>query len=157
MTEINHSTKFTHASEREIVMTHVFDAPRELVWKVFTDPQLIPQWWGPASLSTWVEVMDLRPGGKWRFIQNDSNGNEFSFSGVYHEIVFPERLVQSIVMSGQEFLERVTMEQIGGKTGITEVFHFPSVEDRNMMLNSVMEEDTAEGLARLTLLLQEFL
>lgn len=156
MTEISHSTKFTHASEREIVMTHVFNAPQEMVWKVFTDPQLIPQWWGPTSLSTRVEVMDLRPGGKWRFIQHDSNGNEFTFSGVYQEIMPPERLVQTIeTLPGQEFLERLTLEEIGGKTGITEVFQFQSVEDRDLMLNTRMEEETAEGMDRLTQLLRE--
>lgn len=158
MTEISHPTKFTHASEREIVITHVFDAPRDLVWRVLTDPELIPLWWGPASLATKVELMDLRPGGKWRFIQHDSNGNNFTISGVYQEIMPPERLVQTIeTMPGQEFLERLTLEQIDGKTGLTEVFHFRSVEDRDMMLNSRIEEDKAQGMDRLTRLLQEFL
>ncbi len=56
---------------REVVMERVFDAPRELVWKAFTNPQSIPQWWGPRNLTTTVDKMDVRPGGIWRYVQRD--------------------------------------------------------------------------------------
>ena len=73
--------------EQEIVMTHVFDASRELVFKVVTDPNLTPQWWGPGRLTTTVDKMDVRPGGVWRFVKRGAEGNVYVFNGVYHAIV----------------------------------------------------------------------
>jgi len=73
-------------------MSRVFDAPRELVWKVCTDPELVPKWWGPRYLTTAVDKMDLKVGGVWRYIQKDAEGNEYAFNGVYKEVEAPERL-----------------------------------------------------------------
>jgi uncharacterized protein YndB with AHSA1/START domain len=67
------------------------------VFKAYTNPNHIPEWWGPENLTTVVESMELKVGGVWRFIQKDSAGKEYAFSGVYHEIVFPSRLVFSFV------------------------------------------------------------
>jgi uncharacterized protein YndB with AHSA1/START domain len=85
---------------REIVITTVFDAPRELVFKACTDPNLIPQWWGLEEHTTTVDTMDVRPGGVWRLVSRDSNGNEFAFKGVYHSVVPPERLVRTSEFEG---------------------------------------------------------
>jgi uncharacterized protein YndB with AHSA1/START domain len=79
----------TTPSDREIVMTRVFDAPRELVFKAYTDPSLIPQWWGPRGFTTTVDQMDVRPGGVWRFVQRGPDGSEYAFNGVYREIAPP--------------------------------------------------------------------
>jgi len=67
--------------KQEIVITRIFDAPRELVFKVFTDPNLMPEWWGPKSLTTTVDKMEVRPGGVWRFVHRDADGNEYAFHG----------------------------------------------------------------------------
>jgi uncharacterized protein YndB with AHSA1/START domain len=80
---------FTLASDREVVMECIFDAPRELVFKACTAPDLIPRWWGPASLSTTVEEMEVRPGGAWRYVQRDAAGNEYAFHGEYRELLAP--------------------------------------------------------------------
>src|SRR2546426_294872 len=80
-------SKPVRKSERELVTTHTFDAPRELVWKTWTDPKLIPKWWGPSQYSTTVDKMDVRPGGRWRFVQRDAEGNEFGFHGADRELV----------------------------------------------------------------------
>src|SRR5712692_9827489 len=113
------ATTFTMPSDREIVMERIFDAPRELVFKVSTDPELIPQWWGPKRLTTTVETMDVRPGGVWRVVQRDSEGNEYAFNGVYREVVPPERIVRTFEfegMPGHVLVETTTLEEHDGKT-----------------------------------------
>ena len=86
--------------KQEIIITRLFDAPRELVFKAYTDPNLIPQWWGPKNLTTTVNKMDVREGGVWRFVQRDGEGNEYAFHGVYHAIASPERLVYTFEFEG---------------------------------------------------------
>jgi uncharacterized protein YndB with AHSA1/START domain len=143
-------------SDREIVMTRVFDAPRELVFKVCTDPTLIPQWWGPRILTTTVDKMDVRPGGVWRFVQRDPGGNEFAFNGEYREIVPPARIVQTFefeAMPGHVVLETVTFEDHDGKTKLTVTSLFQNVEDRDGMLQSGMEAGATESHDRLAELL----
>ncbi len=77
----NASSSLTTPSDLEIVMTRVFDAPRDLVFKAYTDPEAIPQWWGQRTSTTTVDKMDVRPGGVWRYIQRDADGNEYAFNG----------------------------------------------------------------------------
>ncbi len=137
--------KFTVDREaREITMERIFDALRELVWKVWTNPDLIPQWWGPKRLVTTVDEMDLKPGGRWRFIQRDSNGMEFAFSGVYREIVPPKRVVHTFnfepIGPGHELVEIVTFEEQGGRTKLTSKAVYNTLEDLEGMLKSGMEE-----------------
>ncbi|HEY4384930.1 MAG TPA: SRPBCC domain-containing protein, partial [Ktedonobacteraceae bacterium] len=81
--------------KQEMIITREFDAPRELVFQAFTDPELVPQWWGPRRLSTLVDKMDVRSGGLWRFINQDLDGNEYGFHGVYHEVCAPERIIDT--------------------------------------------------------------
>src|SRR3981081_556277 len=83
-----------------IVMRRDFEAPRELVWKICNDPELRPQWWGPSILTTVVEKMDVRPGGEWRVIQKDPEGNEFAFRGVYLLVDPPSRTVNTFKFEG---------------------------------------------------------
>jgi uncharacterized protein YndB with AHSA1/START domain len=144
----------------EIVMTRVFDAPRDLVFKVNSDPNLIPQWWGPKSLTTTVDKMDARPGGVWRFVQRDADGNDFAFNGVYREIVPPERVVDTFEfegMPGHIILETVTFEEYDGKTKLTVKSLFQTVEDRDGMLKSGMEKGATETMDRFAELLKEIL
>jgi len=146
------------AEKREIVMKRVFDAPRELVFQVTTDPKLVPQWWGPRNLTTVVDRMDVRPGGAWRHVQHDESGNEYAFNGIYREVVPPERLVFTFEyegMPGHELLETILFEEHGGKTTVTTIDHFQTVEDLYGMVQSGMEEGATESMDRLTELLQE--
>ncbi len=130
-------------SKRELVSTHVFDAPRELVWKAWTNPKLIPRWWGPRKYSTVVEKMDVRPGGTWRFVQRDAEGNEFGFHGEYLEVVPPERIVTAV------------FEKVRGKTKVTQKSVFATVEDLEGMLASGMEEGARETIERFAELVEE--
>lgn len=140
-----------------ILVTRDFDAPRELVFRAYTDPTLIPQWWGPRSVTTSVDQMDVRKGGIWRFVQRDADGNAFAFNGVYHEILKPERIVHTFefeAMAGHVLLETVTFEDRGGKTTVNDLLVFQSVEARNGMIQSGMETGTAESWDRFEELLR---
>ena len=153
MTKLN---LIAEPGKQDMVMTRVFDAPRELVFKAHTDPKLIPQWWGPRRFTTTVERMDAKLGGIWRFVQQDANGNEYAFHGVYHEVASPERLVQTFEfegMPGHVLLETATFEEFEGKTKLTSRSVFQSVEDRDGMLQTDMEEGAAESWNRLAELL----
>jgi uncharacterized protein YndB with AHSA1/START domain len=145
-------------ANRTIVITRVFDAPRELVFKVLVDPKLLPQWWGPRRLTTKVETMDVRPGGAWRYIQHDADGHEFAFSGVYREIVPPERLVYTFEfeeLAGHVIVETVTLEDLAGKTKMTSRDVYQSVEDLEGMVKSGMETGVRESFERFSELLLE--
>jgi uncharacterized protein YndB with AHSA1/START domain len=142
---------------REVVYTRVFEAPRELVFQVMTDPKLVPQWWGPRRLTTTVDQMEVRPGGRWRFVQQDAEGNEFAFNGVYREIVAPERLVYTFEyegLPGHDLLEIVTLEEKGGKTTMTARDIFQNLEDLEGMVQSGMEEGAVESFDRFSELLE---
>jgi uncharacterized protein YndB with AHSA1/START domain len=140
-------------------MSRIFDAPRQLVWKVYTDPQLVPQWWGPRYLTTTVEKMDVSVGGAWRYIQRDPQGNEFAFRGVYKEITPPERLTYTFElepMAGHISTETILFEDLpGGKTRITASSIFTTLEDLEGMLQSGMEGGAVEMWDRLEELLAE--
>lgn len=142
--------------KQEIVMTRTFDAPRDLVFKTMTDPNLIPRWWGPRYLSTKVDEMDVRPGGRWRYLQRDPQGNEHAFHGVYHDIAAPERLVFTFEyegVPGHVLLDTVTLEEVDGKTRLTDQSVFQSVADRDGMVQSGMESGATETMDRLEELL----
>src|SRR3954449_1876611 len=83
------------SADREIVAVRVFDAPRELVWKLWTDPHHVAQWWGPNGFTNTIHEMDVRPGGVWRFIMHGPDGVDYPNRIVFIEVVEPERLVYS--------------------------------------------------------------
>ena len=142
--------------KQEILMTRTFDAPRDLVFKVTTDPELIPRWWGPRYLATSVDVMDVRPGGKWRFVQRDQEGNVHAFHGVYHDISAPERLVCTFEyegVPGHVLLQTATYEDVGGKTKLTMQSVFQSVADRDGMVEAGMETGARDMMERIEELL----
>jgi uncharacterized protein YndB with AHSA1/START domain len=142
----------TTPSEREIRVERVFDAPRERVFAVFTDPELIPQWWGPRSLTVTVDKMDVRPGGDWRFVARNPDGSEEAFRGSYREVTPPERIVQTFEwepMAGYVSLETATFEDLGEQTKVTTVSLFYTTEERDGMLGSGMESGLHETYERL--------
>ena len=137
--------------KQEVTITRVFEAPRELVFKTYIDPELIPQWWGPRRLTTTVDKMEVKPGGVWRFVQRDAEGNEFSFHGVYHEITASARLVYTFEYEGEPghvSLETVQFEDQNGKTKLIDQVVFQSVEDRDGMVASGMEGGAQESMLR---------
>ncbi len=143
-------------SDLEIAMTRVFDAPRELVYKAHTDPELTPRWWGQRGSTTIVDKMDVRPGGAWRFVQKAPDGSEYAFRGEYREVVPPERLAYTFEfegMPGKVLVETITFTETDGKTTLTSVSVFDTKEDRDGMLASGMESGAAESMDRLEELL----
>jgi len=144
--------KFEFPSDREVTITRIFDAPREQVFKTSTDPDLIPQWWGPKRYTTTVEKMDVRPGGVWRFIQRDQESNEYAFNGVYREIVPPELEVHTFEfegMPGHVMTETSVFEDLEGKTKLVVTDRFQTTEDRDGMFISGMKEGATESMNRL--------
>ena len=137
---------------QEIVITRSFDAPRDLVFKAFTDPEAVGQWWGLDSTETVVDQLEARPGGRWRFVEREGDGGEYGFHGVYHDVQAPERLVYTFEfegMPGHVLLETVVLEDQGGRTLVTDTSVFQSVADRDGMLQSGMETGAAESYRRL--------
>lgn len=140
--------------KQEIVMTRVFDAPREKLFKAFTDPKLIARWWGGTLYETMVDKMEPKSGGMWRFVQQDKNGNTHGFHGVYHEVTFPERIIQTFEYEGlpergHVLLETIRFEEVNGQTTMIDLSVFQSVEDRDGMLQSGMEEGAAAAMDEL--------
>jgi uncharacterized protein YndB with AHSA1/START domain len=152
-------TVFTaEPGEREVVITRAVNAPCEAVFEAMTNPTRIPQWWGPKSLTTTVDKMDVKPGGTWRFIQQDAQGNEYAFSGEYREVVYPERLVQTFHFEpepDQESLDTLMCEVQDGKTKVTAHSVFSTVEVRDKALQEGMEEGARETWDRLAELVEE--
>ena len=137
---------------QDIVIRRTFDAPREVVFKAITDPSLIPNWWGPRKYATDVDVMEVRPGGRWRFINRTDDGTEFGFHGVYHDVVAPERVTQTFEFEGvpgHVSLDTATLEEADGKTTMVATSVFQSVEDRDGMVASGMEGGARETYDRL--------
>ena len=150
-------TIMTIPSDREVVMSRTFNAPRALLFKIYTDPELIPEFWGPSKYATVVDRLEVSVGGIWRFIQRDGKGKEFAFNGVFKEIDSPKRLVYTFEfegMPGHIILETLTFEESNGKTTLTATALFQNVEDRDGMLNSGMESGAAESWNRLADLLE---
>ncbi len=139
-------------NSHEVVTTCVIDAPRDLVFNAFVDAGLVERWWGPKDLRTVVDTLDPWPGGKWRFLLNEGNGNEYAYSGVYHSIREPEQIVQTFENEsrpGRVILDTITFEERDGKTLITDRSIFQSVADRDAVLEGNREASTSESMEAL--------
>lgn len=151
-------TVVTTPAEREIVAERIFDAPRERVFAVYMDPELIPRWWGPRDAAVTVDVMDVRVGGAWRFVHRDAEGNELGFRGTFREITPPERIVQTFEwegMPGHVSIDTATFEDLGDRTLVRSVSVFHTTEERDGMLGSGMEGGLNETHDRLAELLAD--
>jgi uncharacterized protein YndB with AHSA1/START domain len=129
-------TQVTTPNELEIRVEREFDAPREHVFRVWTDPELIPQWWGE---NTTVEEMDVRAGGRWRF--NTGHG---LVEGEFHEVDPPERLVQTF----QNHVQTLEFEDLGGRTRLVQTMRFDSTEARDTTMNYGVEAGAEAGFER---------
>jgi uncharacterized protein YndB with AHSA1/START domain len=146
----------TTPTDREIHVERVFDAPRDRVFAAYTDPKLIPEWWGPNGTTTTVDRMDARTGGDWRFVIRNSDGTETGFRGTYREVSPPERIVQTFEwegMPGYVSVETATFEDLGDRTKVVSTSLFHTTEERDGMLQSGMEGGMSQTYARLDALL----
>ena len=151
--------KATTPSDREIVLTRLFDAPRRLVFEAMTKPEHVKRWWGILDERYSVPVceIDFRPGGKWRFVGKGPQG-EYSFHGEYREIVVPERVVFTEIYDPFPDAESVVtsvLTEEGGKTRLTATCVYPSLEVRDMVLKSGMTRGAGLSYDRLEDLVAE--
>ena len=145
--------KVTTPSEREIVITRLFDAPRHLVFEAMTKPEHVRRWWGILDDKHSVSrcEIDLRPGGAWHFVGLSPHG-EAGFHGVYREITPPERLVYTEIFDPYPDVESVVTQILteeNGKTRMTVKCLYPSVEVRDMVIGTGMEKGAAISYDRL--------
>ena len=135
-------TIVTKPTELEIRIVRVFDAPRDHVYSIWTDPALIPEWWGDGTV---VEEMDVRPGGAWRF-----NTGFGVVEGEFREVDPPARLVQTF----QNHLQTLEFEDLGEQTKLTQTMLFATTEERDTTMNYGVEEGAKGGFARIDEVLQ---
>jgi uncharacterized protein YndB with AHSA1/START domain len=139
-----------------IDMTREFDAPRDLVFRAYTDPELLAQWLGPRKYKMTVHSWDVRDGGKWRYVHSDDEGNAFGFHGVFHGDQSPDGMLQTFEFEGwpgHVSLESVVFEEKDGKTVLRNHSVYQSVEARDAMIESGMESGVNEGYDQLDELL----
>jgi len=152
------ATTTIYSDGSDLVFERTFDAPREQVWKAFMDPELIPRWWGPHGTTTVVAEMDVRPGGKWRYVSSAPDRDDVAFFGEYLEIDPPVRFRWTFLfdvpgMGTQGGPETHLFEDAGGKTKITSIGHMGSVEALEGALASGMVPGAIETWDRLEALL----
>jgi uncharacterized protein YndB with AHSA1/START domain len=128
------------------------DAPRDLVHRAYTDPELITQWLGPRNLTTRVEQWDIRDGGAWRYVQTEADGTEWAFHGVFHGPQTPDQMIQTFEFEGvpgHVSFSELRLEEKDGKTLAKTHVVFMSIEDRDGMVASGMSTGINEGYERL--------
>jgi uncharacterized protein YndB with AHSA1/START domain len=146
----------TTPADREIRTERIFDAPRDLVFATYTDPELIPEWWGSGGGTTVVDKMDVQPGGAWRYVITAPDGSGTAFRGTYREVTPPERIVQTFEwegLPGHVAVETAEFEDLGGRTKLTTTSLFHTTEERDGMLSAGMEGGLNESYSRLDELL----
>ena len=142
----------TTPTDREIVVTRVFNAPRNLVFDAWTNPQYLPHWMlGPDGWTMPVCEIDLRPGGSWHFVWRHSNGKEMEMRGEYREVTPPERVVSSESWGPDwpETLNTVVFSEHAGKTSATITMLYASKEARDAALKTGMKQGMALSYDRL--------
>ncbi len=148
----------TTPSELEIVMTRELDAPRDLVFEAHTSCEHMSNWWGPRKYEFAKCEIDFREGGLWRVVHRGPDGDEHAFRGEYREIVRPESITWTFEYEGfpgNISVETLTLEERDGKTLLTARSRYDTVEQRDAMLQSGMEEGAAETFERLDEYLKE--
>lgn len=148
----------TTPSDREIVMTRVFNAPRRLVWAAWTKPEYVPRWFGAVGWTVPVCEIDLRPGGTYRYVMRSADGQEVTMRGVYREVVPPQRLVSTEVFEGfsevgyrpeDDTVSTAVLTERDGKTTWTATIVYPSKEIRDGALATPMEDGMNGSFDRL--------
>ena len=142
----------TLPQDDQILIMREFDAPRHLVWKAWTTPELVARWWsGRRGTTTSVDI-DLRVGGKWRYVMETNDGMEVAFHGEYREVVPAERLVSTEAFEGipdadeHASLNTMTLTEENGRTTVAILVEHPTKEGRDMHVNSGMEGGLQEAL-----------
>lgn len=142
-------------ANREMVIERIFDAPCELVWEAWTNPEHVAKWWGPDGFTTTIKKMDFRVGGVWKLVMHGPDGKEYPNSSIFREIVEHERIVFSHGGSSEEgpsahFLATWTFENLGNQTRVTMCLLFDTAEERDLIIQTYgAYEGGKQTLARL--------
>ena len=139
----------TTPSDEEILIVREFDAPKHLVYKAWTTPELVRRWWSAGRGEVTIAEIDLRVGGKWRYVMIANEGFEVGFHGEYREIVPDERLVSTEVYEGMpdgEALNTLTLTEADGRTTLTVLVQHSSKEHRDAHIDSGMEDGLQDAL-----------
>jgi len=142
----------TLPTDTQILITRTLAAPRQLVFKAFTTPELIKRWWGGDRGAVTSAEVDLRVGGKWRYVMTANDGFEVAFHGEYREIVPNERIVSTEIYEGAPdgvAVNTLTLEEKNGQTSMTTLAEYPSKEIRDTVINSGMEGGMQESFDHL--------
>ncbi len=141
----------TTPTDREIVMTRIFDAPRSLVYEAWTKAEHVAHWWDPSGVPLAVCEIDLRPNGAFRWVNRGPGGVEYPFTGTYREITPPERLVFATRMfpSSPESVGTLVFTEESGKTKLTMTIECSSIEDRDALLKMRVDAGTGRTLENL--------
>ena len=140
----------------QVVVTREFDAPRELLFRAHTDPDLLVRWLAPAQLSMTVDRFDLRDGGSWRYQHWEADGTDYAFHGVFHGEPSPDGIVQTFEFEGRPghvSLWTVTFPERGGKILLSHNAVYQSVADRDRALESGVQESVGGSMDRLAALI----
>ena len=128
-------TTYSTPSDRELLITRTFDAPRSLVWSVFTDPKHVPNWHtGPEGFTMPVCEIDLRPGGSFHYVWRNRQGREFAVTGMYREVDPPKRFVFVTGASGEENTSTTSFTEENGRTTVTVCQRFASQTTRDQAI-----------------------
>ncbi len=147
----NKTTIIADKGKQELFIIREFEAPRELVFKAFNDPELLVQWLGPCDMTMEIEKLDNRSGGSYRFLHCDTKGNKYAFNGAIHEVTAPERVIRTFEFEGLPERGHVSLEIAlfealeNNRTKVTVQSIFKSVEDRDGMVMSGMEHGVVDS------------
>jgi uncharacterized protein YndB with AHSA1/START domain len=143
------TAKVTLPSDEQILITREFDAPRHLVYEAWTTPELVKRWWSAKRGEVTIADIDLRVGGRWRYVMVADGGIEVAFHGEYREIVPNERIVSTEVFEGMpegEAVDTVTFTEVDGRTILTILVQHTSKDFRDAHINSGMEDGLQDAL-----------
>lgn len=141
------TAKVTLPADNQILITREFDAPKHLVYRALTDPELVKRWWGAEMGEMTLAEIDLRVGGTWRFVQMANAGFEVGFHGEFREIVPNERIVQTEIFEGMDDgegageagLNTTTLDEVDGRTTMTVLSEYSTKAVRDAVVDSSME------------------
>jgi uncharacterized protein YndB with AHSA1/START domain len=157
--ELGNDTTTVVADGAELIVERVLDAPAELVWTAMTTPEHVAQWWGRKGTTTKVVELDVRPGGRWRFIAEAGEGMEAPFTGEFQQVEAPKKIVRTTFFDVPPFntappaVDTTTLEETGGKTRVRVDSRFPAAEILQGALAEGMVDGTIEQYDRLADLL----
>jgi uncharacterized glyoxalase superfamily protein PhnB/uncharacterized protein YndB with AHSA1/START domain len=144
--------KESNTAERELTISRLLNAPRELVWEVWTKPEHIKNWWGPTGFTNTIFSMEVKPGGVWDFIMHGPDGTDYKNKSIYKEIIKPERIVFEHV--SPKFIATITFEEKNGKTLLTWNMLFETKEQFEKVVKTFKAD---EGLKQNIVKLEDYL